>query len=88
MVSMNSRALCNDFLDISLSVLKNLCIFISSRGINTTLESAKVSQTATTRSRHVSRSSSFDFNLFSIVYSLTRAGDMELPLCVLSCLTA
>ena len=88
MVSMNSRALCNDFLDISLRVLRNLCIFISNRGINTILEFAKVSQTATTRSRHVSRSGSFDFNLFSIVYSLTRVGDVELPLCASSCLTA
>ena len=88
MVSMNSRALCNDFLDISLSVLRNFCIFISSKGINTILESAKVSQKAATRSRHMSRSGSFDFNLFFVVYSLTRAGEVEFPLCAPSCLTA
>ena len=37
MVSMNFRALGNDFLDISLSILMFFCIFISSRGVNAIL---------------------------------------------------
>ena len=85
---MNFRAFCNDFLDISLSIVMFFCIFISSRGINTILESAKVSQTMATRSRHVSRSDSVISKFFYVVYSLTRAGDMELPLHVTSWLTA
>ena len=70
MISVNFRALCNDSLDISQTVLRNFCIFISSRGINMILESAKVSQIAATGSQHVLRSGSFDFNLFLLFIHL------------------
>ena len=88
MVSMNFRALCNDFLDISLSIVMFFCIFINNMGINTIFESEKLSQTMATRSRHLLGSDSAISNFFSIVYSLTCAGDVELPLHVPSCLTA